>query len=73
MKEQLEQRLSELRSEYESGEKMLAELEAKQVNLRETLLRIVGAIQVLEEELSKAKQKAGDVSADGIQPDMAQK
>lgn len=46
MREQLAQRLNELKAEYESGQKMLADLEAKQVNLKETLLRISGAIQV---------------------------
>jgi hypothetical protein len=39
---------------------MLASLEVKQANLRETLLRISGAIQVLEEELSKADQTANE-------------
>ena len=53
MHEQLEQRLDQLKEEYESGQKMLADLEAKQANLQETLLRISGAIQVLEEELSR--------------------
>ncbi|NEO62043.1 MAG: hypothetical protein F6J98_17015, partial [Moorea sp. SIO4G2] len=43
-----------LKSEYEAGQKMLAELEAKQANLRETLLRISGAIQVLEETLGQS-------------------
>jgi predicted nuclease with TOPRIM domain len=52
MSEQLEQRLQELKSEFETGQKMLAELEAKQANLRETLLRISGAIQVLQELLA---------------------
>ncbi|GFO97058.1 hypothetical protein ig2599ANME_1256 [groundwater metagenome] len=56
MKEQLEKRLKELRSEFESGQKTLADLEAKQMNLRNTLLRISGAIQVLEEELAKESQ-----------------
>lgn len=51
MKEKLEKRLEDLKSEYESSQKMLAELEAKQAVLRETLLRISGAIQVLQEEL----------------------
>lgn len=46
-------RLKELRSEFESGQKALAELENRQANLRNTLLRISGAIQVLEEELAK--------------------
>ncbi len=53
MKEQLEQRLEALKAEYEAGQKMLADLEARQATLRETLLRIAGAIQVLEEELGR--------------------
>ncbi len=56
MKQQLEQRLKELRAEFESGQKALADLEMKQANLRNTLLRISGAIQVLEEELAKENQ-----------------
>ncbi len=52
MKEQLEQRLQKLKSEFESGQKMLSDLEEQQVNLKTTLLRISGAIQVLEELLS---------------------
>jgi hypothetical protein len=54
MREQLEQRLNQLKAEFEAGQKMLAELEAKQASVRETLLRISGAIQVLEEELAKS-------------------
>jgi predicted nuclease with TOPRIM domain len=55
MKEQLEQRLQSLKTEYEAGQKMLADLESKQINLQGTLLRISGAIQVLEEMLSTAQ------------------
>jgi len=51
MKEQLEERLQALKSEYESGQRLLSELELKQANVRDTLLRISGAIQVLEELL----------------------
>ena len=54
MKKQLVERLEELKAEFEIGQKKLAELEASQQQLKETLLRISGAIQVLEEELSKA-------------------
>ena len=36
---------------------MLAKLEAKQANLRDTLLRISGAMQVLEEALSEANNQ----------------
>lgn len=59
MKAQLEQRLTSLKSEYEAGQKMLAEMEAKAANLRNTLLRISGAIQVLEEELTKQDNANG--------------
>ncbi len=51
LKNQLEARLAELRTEFDDGQKKLAEVEAQARSLRETLLRISGAIQVLEEEL----------------------
>ena len=60
MKDQLQQRLQTLKTELETGEKMLADLDAKRANLRETLLRISDAIQVLEEELAKAEQPAAN-------------
>ena len=53
MKEKLELRVKELKAEFETGQKQLVELEAKEVNLRNTLIRISGAIQVLDEVLSK--------------------
>ncbi|MBE8986503.1 hypothetical protein [Nostoc sp. LEGE 12450] len=56
MKEQLEKRLTELKAELISGQKVMADLEAKQANLRDTLLRISGAIQILEELTSSTKQ-----------------
>jgi predicted nuclease with TOPRIM domain len=52
MREQLEQRLKQLKAEFEEGQKMLADLEARQANLKTTLLRISGAVQVLEELLA---------------------
>ena len=55
MRQQLEQRLQQLKAEYESGQKVLVELETKAANVRESLLRISGAIQVLEEELNQEK------------------
>jgi predicted nuclease with TOPRIM domain len=55
MREQLEQRLTQLKAEFEEGQKMLADLEARQTNLRSTLLRISGAVQVLEELLTEGQ------------------
>lgn len=51
MRDQIEQRLQQLKTEYESGQRMLAELTEKEAQLRQTMLRITGAIQVLEELL----------------------
>jgi len=51
MREQLEQRVRELKAEQHKGHQMLAELEGREAELRQTLLRINGAIQVLEEML----------------------
>jgi predicted nuclease with TOPRIM domain len=55
MRGQLEQRLQQLKAEFETGQTMLADLEQKRANLEQTLLRISGAVQVLEELLSADK------------------
>ncbi|MFC4158645.1 hypothetical protein [Chitinimonas lacunae] len=44
-------RLTTLKSEYSAGQRQLAELEARAATLREQLLRINGAAQVLAELL----------------------
>lgn len=59
MKEQLEERLHQLKLEFESGQKMLADLEARQAELQQTLLRISGAIQVIEEVLAQEPNANG--------------
>ena len=56
MRQQLQERLNILRNEFDSGQKMLAELDARQNQLQATLLRIGGAIQVLEELLDSEAQ-----------------
>jgi len=55
MKEQLTERLQQLKKEYEAGQRVLADLDTRAQEVRTTLLRIGGAVQVLEEELQKAK------------------
>ena len=52
-REKMQLRLQALKTEFETGQKMLADLEAKQATLQQTLLRISGAIQVLEELLGE--------------------
>lgn len=49
MKEQMEARINELKAEFEEGKKMLEELDIKRTGLGQTILRISGAIQALEE------------------------
>lgn len=56
MEEQLQKRLEELKKDFEIGQSRLKELETEQAYVRETMLRISGAIQVLEEALRNNKQ-----------------
>lgn len=63
MRSKLEQRLEILRKEYAQGENLLADLQTQQAKLQETLLRISGAIQVLEEEL-EGERPGSDAHSD---------
>lgn len=56
VRELILEKLRVMRQEYSVGEKALRDLEMRQFKLRETLLRISGAIQVLEELLAKPDQ-----------------
>ena len=51
MKRELEARLKELKGEYQKGQGQLVALEQETTNLKNTLLRISGAIQILQELL----------------------
>lgn len=53
MRDQMEQRLTQLREEFQAGEKQAAQLESKLTDLQATLQRISGAIKVLEELLAE--------------------
>lgn len=53
MEARLRKRLEELRAEYDKGRKALDELESQAAIVRATLLRIAGAVQVLQEELGE--------------------
>ena len=60
MQEQLQERLEALKKEFATGQARLQELEMQQGHLRETLLRISGAIQVLEELLAQGQAEVGN-------------
>lgn len=70
MLKQLELRLLELKKEFEIGQTRMEETERQQTTLRETLLRISGAIQVLEEMIASA-ESAGDQVAESASPEIA--
>jgi hypothetical protein len=53
MREDVAARLASLRKEFETGERRLEELDRQRAQLTETMLRISGAIQVLEELLAQ--------------------
>jgi len=52
MRQQLEERLAALKAEYDKGQTRSRQLEGELTSLRETMLRISGAILVLQELLS---------------------
>ncbi len=60
MKEKMEARLNELKAEFENGKKMLEDLDMKRSSLSQTLIRISGAIQALEE---LANEDAGETAS----------
>lgn len=55
MRTRIEKRRDELKAELEKGRAKLAELEGQATAVRAVLLRISGALQVLEEELAAAE------------------
>lgn len=60
LKDRLEARLKELKTEFEAGQRVLADLEVQQTQTQKTLLRISGAIQVLEELLAEGSGVKAD-------------
>lgn len=69
MRERLERRLEALRKEFNAGRTKAADLEQQQTTLHQTLLRISGAIQVLEEELKATQDQDGASIGDATQAD----
>ena len=59
MQDQVQARIETLRKELEVGQQRMRELEQQLAQLRDTMLRISGAIQVLEELQAGATPIAG--------------
>lgn len=72
MREQLQRRLEELKKEFAAGRARVGELEQQQTTLHQTLFRISGAIQVLEEELKSSSTQDDAPSGSPAQVDPSQ-
>jgi len=68
LESKLRRRLEELRAEYDKGQQTLHELETQAANVRATLLRISGAIQVLQEALGESIGQALSPGQAGAAP-----
>ena len=68
MRDEAEARLKELRTELETGQARLHELELEAARLREVLLRISGATQVLQELLAAGDANHGDQGREAVAP-----
>ena len=64
--QQLQERLDSLHKEFEIGQTRLKELEKEEAYVRETLLRISGAIQVLQELLQPKTESASAEQNDKV-------
>jgi len=58
--DQILNRLASLKKEFETGHSRIRELEQEQAYLRETMLRISGAIQVLQELMDQANAESAE-------------
>ena len=58
MRQELVQRLGELQREFDNGRVELRQLEARRERLEGTMLRISGAMQVLQELLQAVEREA---------------
>lgn len=63
MNDRAAMRLEELKREFDTGKRVLAGLEVRVTELRATLLRISGAIQVLEEITTREADAAPQVAS----------
>ena len=70
MRQQIQDRLEELKKELETGQAQLQQVEMQRTYLHETVLRISGAVQVLEELLTG--QSVGQTRTTAASAEMGQ-
>ena len=68
MEDQLKTRLQELQAEYQKGQERLAALEQEMAAVKTSMLRISGAIQVLEELLNNTTTKESISAEERVSP-----
>ena len=70
MKQQLQARLGELKAEHEKGMERLRDLQRQQVQMQDALMRIEGAMAVLQEVLQPVAigDAARFLASDGAAP-----
>ena len=68
MREHIEWRMADVRRDYQLGQSKLQEVSRQATALQETLLRISGAIQVLEELLAEEQSPEASEARSREQP-----
>lgn len=63
MSASMAKRLDSLRDEFDKGQNVLAELDQRRERLKDSMLRIAGAIQVLEELAGEEEGEADSQNA----------
>ena len=67
MEKQIQSRLKELQEEYKKGQEQLNALEQQTTNIKASMLRISGAIQVLEELTVTRKKEDNEENQKSIE------
>lgn len=60
MRERIEARRAQLQAEYDRGQAMLQQMDRERAQLEQTLLRIAGALQILNELAAEEVEEVDD-------------
>mgnify|MGYP000954828326 FL=1 len=60
MKQRIEARRAQLQAEYDRGQAMLQQMDRERAQLEQTLLRIAGALQILNELAAEEVEEVDD-------------